>query len=144
MKNARQTSETHATPDVAELRKFGLVFGSLIIGAFGLLIPWLWDLEIAFAKWPWPLGALFIVWALVHPASLGPVFKAWMKFGHAIGWFNTRVILGLVFYTVIMPMGLLMRTVFRKDPMHRRFVAGTQTYRINSEKSDSNTMERPY
>ena len=75
-------TETTATPDVAELRKFGLIFGTLVIGAFGLLIPWIWDLEIAVTKWPWPLGAVFILWGLVHPASLGPVYRVWMKFGH--------------------------------------------------------------
>ena len=135
---------TQMAPSVAELRKFGLIFGALIIGFFGLLIPWIWDLDIALTKWPWPVGAVFILWALVLPSSLGPVYKGWMKFGHAIGWFNTRVILALVFYVVVMPMGLLMRLVFRKDPMHRHYEPERDSYRVIGHKSDAKHMERPF
>jgi hypothetical protein len=144
MKQTSHARHPETPPDSAELRKFGLIFGSLVIVAFGLLVPWLWGLEISLSKWPWPVGAVFITWSLVHPSSLGPVYRIWMKFGHAIGWVNTRLILGLAFYFVIMPTGLLMRLVFRKDPMHRRFEADAQTYRINAEKSATNTMEKPF
>ena len=73
-------TDTTATPDRAELRKFGLIFGSLIIGAFGLLIPWIWDLEIAVTKWPWPLGGLFILWGLLRTRRM-----VWSVGGAALG-----------------------------------------------------------
>jgi hypothetical protein len=136
-------TDIHETPDVAELRKFGLIFGTLIIGAFGLLIPWIWDLEIAVTKWPWPLGALFILWGLLHPGSLGPVYRGWMKFGHAIGWFNTRLILGLVFFAVFFPVAIMLK-VLRKDPMARKLDTGTGSYRVPSKAPPREQLERPY
>ena len=136
-------TETTATPDVAELRKFGLIFGTLIIGAFGLLIPWIWDLEIAVTKWPWPLGGVFILWGLLHPGSLGPVYRGWMKFGHAIGWFNTRLILGLVFFAVFFPVAIVLK-LLRKDPMARTLDDNTATYRVSSKKPPREQLERPY
>ena len=136
-------ADIYETPDVAELRKFGLIFGTLIIGAFGLLIPWIWDLEIAVTKWPWPLGALFILWGLLHPGSLGPVYRGWMKFGHAIGWFNTRLILGLVFFAVFFPVAIMLK-VLRKDPMARKLDTGTGSYRVPSKAPPREQLERPY
>jgi hypothetical protein len=140
MKTHTNTTET---PDVTELRKFGLIFGSLVIGAFGLLIPWIWDLEIAVTKWPWPLGGLFILWGLLHPASLAPVYRGWMKFGHAIGWFNTRLILGLVFFAVFFPVALVLK-LLRKDPMARKLDAGAESYRVASKAPPREQLERPY
>ena len=136
-------ADNTATPDVAELRKFGLIFGSLVIGAFGLLIPWIWDLEIAVTKWPWPLGAVFIVWALAHPASLGPVYRAWMQFGHAIGWINTRIILGLVFFAVFLPAAIVMK-LMHKDPMSRKLDSEAGSYRVASRASPREQQEKPY
>jgi hypothetical protein len=134
---------TTVTPDRAELRKFGLIFGTLVIGAFGLLIPWIWDLEIAVTKWPWPLGGFFILWALVHPGSLGPVYRVWMKFGHAIGWFNTRLILGLVFFAIFFPVAVALK-LLRKDPMARKLDAGANSYRVASKAPPREQLERPY
>ena len=136
-------TDTTANPDRAELRKFGLIFGTLIIGAFGLLIPWIWDLEIAVTKWPWPLGGLFILWGLLQPASLASVCRGLMKFGHAIGWFNTRLILGLVFFAVFFPVALVLK-LLRKDPMARKLDAGAGSYRVASKAPPREQLERPY
>ena len=136
-------ADNTASRDVPELRKFGLIFGSLVIGAFGLLIPWIRDLDIAITKWPWPLGALFILWGLLHPGSLGPVYCGWMKFGHAIGWFNTRLILGLVFFAVFFPVAIMLK-LLRKDPMAMKLDAGAESYRVASKAPPREQLERPY
>lgn len=46
-------------------------------------------------------------------------YKAWMKFAHALGWVNTRIILSLVYFIIFTPMALFFR-VIGKDPMERR------------------------
>ena len=63
----------------------------------------------------WTIGVLLVVPGLVAPALLGPVHRAWMTVAEVIGAFNTRVILGLLFYVVFTPVGVVMR-LFR-DPM---------------------------
>ena len=57
--------------------------------------------------------------ALLTPRFLRPVHKHWMQMAHALGWFNTRVLLGLVYFFVMTPIGIVMRLMGR-DPLDRR------------------------
>ncbi len=59
------------------------------------------------------------VLALVAPRLLSPVHKLWMKIADALAWFNTRVLLGVVYYLVMTPTGIVMRLMGR-DPLDRR------------------------
>jgi len=129
------------TLDARGYRKFGLTTGAIIIVLFGLLIPWLFNLN--FVKWPWILGGVLILWGLVAPTTLKPVYIGWMKFGNVMNWINTRIILGILFYGMFLPIGVVMR-LFGKDPMHRKLDSGLSSYRVTSENDDKNNVERPY
>jgi len=135
------TASTTATPDRQELRKFGFVFATGLVLIFGLFFPWV--LEKPSPYWPWIVAAVFAGSALILPQILKPVFLLWMKIGHALGWINTRIILGVVFFIIFAPVALLMR-LFGNDPMHRRLDQTASTYRINSEKLPRERMERPF
>jgi hypothetical protein len=128
-------------PDKQELRKFGFVFAAGLVLIFGLFFPWL--LEKPSPYWPWIIAAVSAGTALVLPLALKPVFQLWMKIGHVLGWINTRIILGIVFFTIFAPVALLLR-LLGKDPMHRRLDATTTTYRVKSEKPPRERMERPF
>jgi len=68
----------------------------------------------------WLAGAgPWLAAALIYPKGLTPLYKAWMAFGHVLGWINARIILGLVFFVVVMPIGLIMR-LFGKDFLRMR------------------------
>jgi len=67
--------------------------------------------------------------ALVWPRSLRQVYRLWMTVGEMLGWLNTRIILGILFYGMFTPLGLIMR-MRNKDPMRRTFVPDVDTYRI--------------
>ena len=95
--------------DRAGLRKFGLTTGAIIVALFGLLLPWL--RERPWPSWPWAVGVVLSVWSLAAPGSLVVVYRPWMKIGFLLGWLNTRIILGLVFWIIILPLGLLLRLV---------------------------------
>lgn len=135
------TASTTAIPDKQELRKFGFIFATGLVLIFGLFFPWL--LEKASPSWPWIVAAVFAGSALIVPQILKPVFLLWMKIGHVLGWINTRIILGVVFFLLFAPVALLMR-LFGNDPMHRQLDAAAKTYRINSEKLPRERMERPF
>ena len=124
-----------------ELREFGFVTGSIVAVLFGLFFPWL--LDAAIPLWPWILAAVLAVWALVAPDSLQPVYRVWMRFGLLISTVTTPLILGLVFYVVIFPIGLIMRVV-RHDPMARKLDDDVSTYRVPSRKTDAKSIERPF
>lgn len=91
----------------SQLRSFGLLTGGIFAALFGLLFPWLG--ERAMPLWPWIVMAVFWLPALLIPQVLQPVYALWMKIGHVLGWINTRIILGLLFFLLIVPIGWLMR-----------------------------------
>jgi len=127
-------------PDARELRRFGLLMAAVIAGLFGALIPLLKGHAVP--VWPWALAALFLVPALAFPKALGPVHRVWMRIGHALGWVNTRILLTLVYYLVITPMGLAMRAL-GKDPL-RRARPDADSHRHPSQALPRERMERPY
>ena len=96
-------------------RSFGLVFTVflLIVGLLPLLhghVPRMWALALASA---------FLVAALVIPGVLAPLNRVWTKFGLLLHRIVSPVALGILFFGVVTPTGLLMR-LFGKDPLHLR------------------------
>ena len=132
---------TTQTLDRAGYRKFGLTTGAIVTALFGLLIPWLFGLH--YPTWPWILGGTLGLWALVAPGTLQPVYVGWMKFGHVMNWINTRLILGILFYGIFLPFGMIMR-LLGKDPMHRKLDEAVSTYRVKSHNDSRESVERPF
>ncbi len=123
-----------------ELRKFGLIMGGMLILFFGLLIPWIW--AFAWPLWPWVAAGVFTAVALIYPPALQPAYWLWMRMGMALGWLNTRILLGFVFYAIIMPIGFVVRLFH--DPLRRRLVGDKTSYRQASKQPKSENLERPF
>jgi len=134
---------TAKTPELStqELRKFGLTTGAIVAVLFGLLLPWLFNHGYPF--WPWILAGILWLWALIAPATLKPVYNGWMKVGHVLGWINTRIILGLMFYTVFFAVGLVLK-ILGKDPMSRKIDKTAESYRVTSRVHTKDHVERPF
>ncbi len=128
-------------PDAAGLRRAALTTAAVLALLFGALLPWL--LDRPFPVWPWAGGGLLAAWGLLAPASLAPLYRLWMRFGAALGWINSRIILGLLFYGLILPAGLLMRAL-GKDPLQRRLEADRDSYRVASKARPADHMEKPF
>ncbi|MEG4585061.1 SxtJ family membrane protein [Microcoleus sp. MOSTC5] len=130
--------------DKKGLRDFGLLIGGLIAVLFGLIpllrrhsIPWL-------PFWlPWAIGAVLIVLALVAPKSLNPIYHGWMRFGLILHKIQTPIVLGIVFYLIIWPMGVI-KNIFGEDAMRRKLNPKMDTYRIPSKARTKVSMERPF
>ena len=133
----------HDIPELDKkgLRQFGLMMAGFIAGIFGLALPWFWG--FVFPIWPWGLGVVFLIWAVGAPASLRPVYMGWMKVAMLIGGVVNHLVLAVVFYVVMLPMGLMMR-VMGKDPMARKFDRALKSYRVMSKAPGRNHMERPF
>jgi hypothetical protein len=133
--------------DHRTLREFGLVFAAGLVVFFGLLIPWIsgkpWVWQESGARWPWIAALAFAGTGLLLPWVLKPVYLAWMKLGHALGWINTRIILAVVFFALFTPVSLLLR-LMKRDPMHRQLDRGVSTYRQASTDLPRDRMERPF
>jgi hypothetical protein len=91
--------------DRKALRNFGLLMASVLLLAGG----WLWWKSAV--TWPWVLGtaALLALSGLIVPAALKPFYKGWMILALIMGWVMTRVVLTLVYYFVLTPIGFLGR-----------------------------------
>lgn len=130
----------HEAPK-SELRNFGLVTGVLFPALVGLLLPWLKGRP--FPVWPWIACAILVGAGIAAPAILRPVYVIWSALGRALGWLNSRIILTVVFYAVVVPMGLVMRA-FGADPMARRFDPEMESYRVASRRASIKSIERPF
>lgn len=124
-----------------ELRKFGLTTGAIVAALFGLFLPWVFN--NSYPYWPWILASVLWIWALIMPVTLRPVYAGWMKVGHVLGWINTRIILGLMFFTVFFVVGLILK-VLGKDPMSRKIDNSVESYRVPSRVHTKDHVERPY
>jgi hypothetical protein len=112
--------------DTKQLRSFGLIVG----GIFALIGIWpiMWRGQPP-RLWSLILGGLLMGLALIWPGSLTQVYRLWMTVGEALGWLNTRIILGVLFYALFTPMGLFMR-LRGKDPMRRTLAPEVESYRV--------------
>ena len=104
-------------------------FGFLIAFAFPFLIGWLLPLlgGHSFRTWTLWISIPSLILAISRPGILFYPYKAWMKLGHILGWFNSRIILGLVFIIVLLPIALIMR-IFGHDPLKTKKLA-QESYR---------------
>jgi len=112
--------------DNKQLRSFGLIVG----GIFGVIGLWPLVMYGGDPRW-WSIfvAAVLLGSGAVYPKSLLRAYKVWMALGHVLGWVNTRIILGLIFYGVVTPIGLVRRWLGR-DSMGKEFSSDLQSYRI--------------
>lgn len=96
-------------------RSFGLWVGGAfaVIGALSF-----WRGRLHLAEVTGILGAVLVVSGLLFPRVLRLPARLWWKFSLALGWFNTRVLLGALFGLVLAPIGVW-RRIRGKDPMSR-------------------------
>jgi hypothetical protein len=80
-----------------------------------------------------------MVLGLTWPRSLTHVYRLWMRLGEGLGWINTRLILGVVFYLLFTPLGLYMR-LRGKDPMRRTLAPEAESYRVVRQPRSSSHM----
>src|SRR5712671_678705 len=99
---------------ISSERGFGLVFAGFfaLLGALSLYS--------GGERWHYwaPLTALFIVLAYFAPSVLAPLNRLWAKFGLLLHMIISPLILGILFYVCVTPIGFLMRMT-GKDPMRR-------------------------
>ena len=122
------------------LRSFGITVGGVfaLIGIWPAVVrggaPHLWAMIVA---------VLLILPALIWPASLLRLYKAWMALGTVMGWINTRIILGAVFYLVVTPIGAV-RRLYGKDPMGKKLQSDVDSYRVLRKPRSASHLTRQY
>jgi hypothetical protein len=79
------------------------------------------------------LAAVLAVAGIAIPSRMGPVESAWMKLAHAISRVTTPVFMGIVYFVVLTPIGLIRRTFGGNPLVHK---AENESYWIARAASD--------
>jgi hypothetical protein len=123
-----------------QLRSFGFTVG----GIFALIALWPIVVRAEDPRW-WAMvvAGCLLVPAVVFPKSLVWVYKGWMAIGHVLGWINTRIILGMIFYVIVTPIGMIRRWL-GKDPMGRQLRPDLDSYRIIRKPRPASHLTKQY
>ena len=107
------------------LRKFGIIVGTVLLIIAGLLF-WkekeLFQLFLVIV-----IGIVLFVAGIATPFTLKPIYWVWMTFATILGWLMTRVILSLLFYVILTPIGLIAR-LFGKQFLGLKMDHSKQSY----------------
>lgn len=130
----------HTTDTPSSLRSFGLTVGGIF------MVMGIWPAMVRGASvrlWALALAVLLVMPALMCPTRLQSVYRGWMWLGDKLGWMNTRIVLGVIFYALFTPAGCLMR-LRGKDPMQRQWDPGADTYRCVRQSRSSSHMTHQF
>jgi hypothetical protein len=116
--------EVHASSN----RTFGFVFAA-VFAVIGLL-PLVFGRAVLL--WSLVVCVVFLLAALAVPSILGPLNNLWLKFGLLLHRIVSPVVLGIMFFGVITPMGLVMRAL-GKDPLRLTREPEATTYWIDRQ-----------
>src|SRR5262249_23375077 len=134
------STNKHRLVSQKQLRSFGftLTGGFAVIGVAPMLFrrhgPRVWALVISLAA---------LLAGLLVPDLLRWPYQVWMFLGECLGWVNSRIILGGLYYVVVTPMRVLM-TLFGRDPMNRKFDPKAATYRVNRKPRPTGHMTHQF
>jgi hypothetical protein len=123
-----------------EGRKFAFTVGL----AFCVLtaISW-WRGHVPVAGTLGALGVGLLLAGAVAPTRLGPVQSAWMSLAHAISKVTTPVFMGVVYFLVLTPTGLVMRALGRR-PLRRELDDGSYWIAKRRDRGGVSDMNRQF
>ena len=107
----------------SDIRNFGITLGIILLLISGFLF---WKEKESYQIFS-GIGITLTLIAIAIPSVLKPVYWMWMIFGIILGWFMTRVILSLLFYIIITPIGLTLR-LFGKQFLELRWDKSKESY----------------
>ena len=97
-------------------RSFGVVF--FVVFLLIALYPVINNGEIRI--WSLISSIIFLILGLLNSKLLNPLNKLWFKFGIVLGKIISPLIMGIIFFLVVTPIGLIMR-ILGKDLLNLKF-----------------------
>jgi saxitoxin biosynthesis operon SxtJ-like protein len=130
------------TRGLRQEREFGLLVGAITSAIGGW---WLYRGRFGAAAWPLLLvGPSLIVLGVLFPAALRYPYRIWMRLAEGMSFVMTRVTLGIVFFAVVTPIGLL-RKIAGGDPLRRRaHPAGSYWWPYSERQRDPKHYEKMF
>ena len=123
---------------ISSNRSFGLLFFVVF------LIVSLWPLthEGSIRIWSLIISAVFLILGLINSKLLTPLNLLWFKFGMILGAIISPIVMGIVFFLVVTPTGLILR-IMGRDLLNKNYDKEKETYWIKRNASIG-TMKRQF
>jgi len=124
-----------------DIRSFGVTFGIIFLIIAGFLY---YQEKYSFQLFIYLAGS-FSGLGIILPIILKPFYMVWMIFAVILGWFMTKVILSLLFYLIITPIGLFLR-IIGKDLLNLKEKKQQKSYwnMRNSEEEQNQNYEKQF
>lgn len=126
---------------IKSLRKFGLMVGGVFLLLTFLLI--FKDFSPSASYLPAIIGLLLISMGSFYPKALKGTYRIWMGAAFTIGWTVSRVMLIILFYLVITPIGLIAR-LFRKEFIDLKMKRPQDSYWVRKNNGNQVNYEKMY
>ena len=117
-------------------------FGFLFFIVFLAISLWPLISQEGLRLWDLILSLIFLILGILNSKILTPLNKLWIKFGIFLGNIVSPVVMGVVFFIVVTPIGLIMRLLGR-DLLRVNKNESASTYWIDREKK-TDTMKRQF
>ena len=101
---------------ISSNRSFGIVF--FVVFLLIALYPLIYEGDVRI--WSLTISIIFLILGLLDSKILAPLNKIWFKFGILLGKIVSPLIMGIIFFLVVTPIGLIMR-LLGKDVLNLRY-----------------------
>ena len=101
---------------ISSNKSFGIVF--FIVFLLIALYPLLKDNDLRI--WSLVISFIFLILGLINSKILTPLNRLWFKFGLLLGKFISPLIMGIIFFIVVTPIGIIMR-LLKKDLLNLKY-----------------------
>jgi len=127
--------------DRRELRHFGLGLALLVVAIFWGLLPWLGARPRP--AWPLATGGVVTALALAWPVAIYPIYRLLLPVARVLGVVNTWLLLGAVFFGILLPVGWVLRRLGRLQ-YQTGFDPDAASYRIEVPTDHPVRLEEPF
>ncbi len=111
------------TENRLEFRKFGNTMGVFLL-LLGLVFTYF---SFPYSKTLLLSGGLLLLLGMLVPVTLRPIFAIWMSLATLLGFIMTRVLLGIIFFLIFTPVGLVFR-LLQKDLLDESIDPDAESY----------------
>ena len=121
---------------ISSNRSFGILFSIV----FAIITFWPIISGNPLRFWSLPISIIFLVLGLLNSKLLNPLNVVWVKFGELLGRIIAPIVMAIIYFIIITPIGLFMRLI-RKDLLNLKF-SKANTYWIKREKKISSMKKQ--
>lgn len=127
--------EINWRPVDKHLREFGQAALAMLTGV-ALLLHLVKGLDATFALYICAAGLLIYLLSLVWAPLTKPIYLGLMIVAFPIGWIVSHLLMGIIYFFVITPIGLVFKLI-RRDPLQRHFDRTARSYWVRRRTSGS-------